>query len=767
MTRRVLLFLLAACFAGAFAWSNPQDESYTRIARLSYVEGHVSFQHSSDVDWSAASINLPIEPGDRIYTGTDGRAEIEFDDGSVFRMAEGTDVEFLSMRPELVQARMLLGLATLNVLGDTDFEIDTPAAAFNTLREGIYRFDVVENGTTDGIVRKGLLEAANNNFSRRLRAGDLLHISPGDANPTLSAYDRSDAWDEWNDRRNADLQVYGNQRYLPDNVYIGASELYRYGRWVNVESYGTGWIPYAVDAEWSPYSIGRWCYRPLYGWTWISYEPWGWLPFHYGRWYRSSLYGWCWLPGPSFGFNFWSPGLVTFYYGPSWISWCPLGPGDYYDVRNYHYNHGIYSHQLAELRRLNTRGVGDPFNQHVQGAFRTASLERFREGSFDARTRDTRWGNIDRPWSQGTLVRDRLTIKPGVKSYSAVTDRIAVRPSSSDNRPVVVRSVPERNSDNRARFDRITNPQIPSIQPRSVRAREGEGGTGDRSVARPNARVIQAPGNRSESGPANQADRVERQRWPGSRSNNEENIRSGSTRTSPSTAEPANRQNPPRQRNERTVPEKRVVPQRSPEASPQRTPETNPRNEGRQESSYMQRAPETNPRTEQRVVPQRSPEASPQRAPETNTRNESRQESSYMQRAPATNPRTEPRRQGGYAQRWDNSNSATNGFAEPRGARVYTVPESNGGGRWYRPAEPQRTPSYNAPSSSSSSERWGNSRNVRTPEFNSSRSLSAPAARPSAPAGGGFRRAPSASASRGSSGGESRRSSGGNSGRRR
>jgi hypothetical protein len=370
MTRRVTLFALIAYLAGAFVWSKPEDEkSYTRIARLSYIEGRVSFQHDSEIDWSAASINLPLEPGDRIYTGVDGRAEIQFDDGSSFRMAENSDVEFLSLKQELIQLRMLLGLATLSVVGDADFEINTPAAAFNTLREGVYRFDVVENGDTDAIVRKGALEAANNEFSRRLRAGELLHVSQGDINPAMSLYDRRDAWDEWNDRRNADLRVDGNQQYLPANVYIGSSDLYQYGRWINVESYGTAWIPYAVDAAWTPYSTGRWCYRPFFGWTWVSYEPWGWLPYHYGRWYRNSLYGWCWLPGPAFSFNFWSPALVTFYSGPGWISWCPLGPGDYYDIRNYHYNRGIYGSQLADLQRLHNRAVGDPFNRYVPGAF--------------------------------------------------------------------------------------------------------------------------------------------------------------------------------------------------------------------------------------------------------------------------------------------------------------------------------------------------------------------------------------------------------------
>src|SRR5512144_2787148 len=115
VTRRFFYLVMAALLAAAFAWAGPQDDSYTRIARLSYLEGGVSFQHSSDVDWSAASINLPLEPGDRIYTGPNGKAEVEFEDGSVFRMAENTDVEFLSMRENLIQLRVLVGLSTLTV----------------------------------------------------------------------------------------------------------------------------------------------------------------------------------------------------------------------------------------------------------------------------------------------------------------------------------------------------------------------------------------------------------------------------------------------------------------------------------------------------------------------------------------------------------------------------------------------------------------------------------------------------------------------------
>jgi hypothetical protein len=459
MTYRCFLFLITASLMNFVALANPDEDSYSRIARLSYLEGNVSFQHASENDWSAASVNFPLQPGDRIYTGPNGRAEIEFDDGSVCRLAENTDIELLSLKDDLIQWRIFTGLSTLTVSSNLEFEVDTPAAAFNTLRMGAYRFDVVEDGSTDAIVRRGELEAANNRFSRRIEPGELLHIEPGgNGYDRMSRYDGRDQWDDWTDRRDAEVSAYADARYVPSNVTMGASELGRYGRWVSVDSYGSAWVPLHVDTSWSPYSVGRWSYRPRWGWTWVSYEPWGWLPYHYGRWYQHSRYGWCWIPGPAFSFNFWSPGLVAFYEGPGWVSWGPLGPGDYYNINNYYYNRRIFSYQLARLQSLHSRAPGDYFNRRAQGAFLTVEIDRFRNGVFGDRDRNSRRTNLDQPWRQGSPVRDRLSIQPVAASYSANPTRQAFRPAHTNSPlPAIVRSIPIVTGSNPNGYTRITN----------------------------------------------------------------------------------------------------------------------------------------------------------------------------------------------------------------------------------------------------------------------------------------------------------------------
>src|SRR5271157_5739098 len=48
-----------------------------RVARLSYMEGSVSFEPSGENNWSQASLNYPLTTGDRVWTDKGARAELE------------------------------------------------------------------------------------------------------------------------------------------------------------------------------------------------------------------------------------------------------------------------------------------------------------------------------------------------------------------------------------------------------------------------------------------------------------------------------------------------------------------------------------------------------------------------------------------------------------------------------------------------------------------------------------------------------------------
>lgn len=464
MSRRLLLLFLAFSLCGFYALAGSLDDF--RIARVSYLNGHVSFQHTDEVDWTAASINMPLQPGDRIYTGDNGRAEIEFDDGSVLRLAEKADVEILTMKDQLIQLRVSLGLCSLINRSGVPFEIDTPAAAFTTTEKGSFRFDIAENGDSDGIVRKGEMEATNNSFSRRVQAGEVLHVASAEnSSEILARYDQRDAWDDWNDRRNADATASASTRYLPDYVSMGVASLDQYGSWLTVDQYGSAWVP-MVNASWSPYSSGRWIYRDFWGWTWVSDESFGWLPYHYGRWYYANNIGWCWIPGASFGFHFWSPGLVRFYAGADWVSWYALGPGDYYDVNNLFFNNQNRANlfYLNELRLMQKRGPNDLVNHGSPGAFRSVRTDQFVNGNLGPRVEPVR--GLTDPSRAGRLVTGSLDVHPTARSFGQVPDQTAVRPTVKQ-RAVVVRNEPV-NTPHNERFVHITNPQYAA--PRAVGA---------------------------------------------------------------------------------------------------------------------------------------------------------------------------------------------------------------------------------------------------------------------------------------------------------
>src|SRR4029434_2388283 len=67
------LFLVALCSLAL------ADDPIFRVARISLIEGEVSYQRANDSnkDWFDATLNQPLDESDQLYSGSDGRAEIQ------------------------------------------------------------------------------------------------------------------------------------------------------------------------------------------------------------------------------------------------------------------------------------------------------------------------------------------------------------------------------------------------------------------------------------------------------------------------------------------------------------------------------------------------------------------------------------------------------------------------------------------------------------------------------------------------------------------
>src|SRR5271165_976233 len=90
--RTLLLATAAAAFLSLVSTSSQaQPDPPAQAGRISYISGNVSIQPEDSDDWSQAYPNLPLGPGDRVFTDFDGRAEIQI--GQTFvRIGPNSDV---------------------------------------------------------------------------------------------------------------------------------------------------------------------------------------------------------------------------------------------------------------------------------------------------------------------------------------------------------------------------------------------------------------------------------------------------------------------------------------------------------------------------------------------------------------------------------------------------------------------------------------------------------------------------------------------------
>jgi Family of unknown function (DUF6600)/FecR protein len=304
-----------------------------RLSRISLIDGELLIQRGDDTEWTAASVNLPLRPHDRLWATDGARSEVQFDDGTAVRIAENTNLDLLGLDSDLTHLQLTLGVASVSTpvsrrgAREVSVELDTPQASLQLSPASNVRIDVAEDGSTIITVREGEATINRNEGPLTVAAHQRVAIESSDTpRYVLESAAVDDAWDRWVDERDGQLAKAKSREHLGSNVVMGTTELDAYGSWDQVPAYGWVWVP-RVDPGWVPYQTGRWLWREPWGWTWVSYEPWGWLPYHYGRWIVVSA-GWVWVPGPTLGF--WVPGCVRFIYGPDWVAWVPLGPGEIY-----------------------------------------------------------------------------------------------------------------------------------------------------------------------------------------------------------------------------------------------------------------------------------------------------------------------------------------------------------------------------------------------------------------------------------------------------
>jgi hypothetical protein len=365
----LFVLALATIVLPARVSAQDQDDPPTRVARIGYMEGSVSFLPAGETDWVGAGLNRPMTTGDQLWADKDSRAELQLGSASI-RLSENTGISFLNLDDNTIQVQLTSGMINISVrrLGENDdFEIDTPNQAFTIMQPGRYRVEASADGSYTVVsVRVGEGQATGGGETFDLRAGQRGTFSGTD---TLTAnvepiypFDPFDTWSEDRDHR---YDFSRSAQYLSHDV-VGYDDLDDHGDWRDDSNYGHVWFP-QVEVGWAPYHTGHWDWIDPWGYTWVDDSPWGYAPFHYGRWV--SVGGrWGWIPGPIAVQAVYAPALVVFIgAGGGWggnIGWFALGPREVW-VPSYHVSAGYMTRLNVSNTTVSATVITNVYNTTI------------------------------------------------------------------------------------------------------------------------------------------------------------------------------------------------------------------------------------------------------------------------------------------------------------------------------------------------------------------------------------------------------------------
>ena len=440
-------------------WASADPPS--RVARLGSMAGAISFSPAGENDWVRAAINRPLGTGDRLWSASGARAEIQVG-GAMIRMNAGTSVSILNLDDRIAQLQLTQGTLSVRVRRldpDQTFEIDTPNLAFTLRQPGEYRIDVDPDGNATTIaMRNGKGEVYGEGASYVVDSGQPYRFTGTD----LREYQQVDArrlddFDRWASDRDRAYDNSSSARYVSPDV-VGYQDLDSNGTWRVDATYGNVWTPNRVAAGWAPYRDGHWAWVDPWGWTWVDDAPWGFAVSHYGRW--ANLGGiWGWVPGPARTRAYYAPALVVFVGGDKFqltissgnvggVAWFPLGPREVYRpsypvsrgyLENVNTTNTVINNTVINNYYSNTNVTNVVYaNRAVPGAVIAVPTTAFVQSQPVSRAAV----RVSREMTSTAPLAAAPHVAPTDKSVHGAADRADKPPARVFDRPVVARSAP-------------------------------------------------------------------------------------------------------------------------------------------------------------------------------------------------------------------------------------------------------------------------------------------------------------------------------------
>jgi len=303
-----------------------------RAVRLSYVSGQVQIAQGGQAITTQAAANMPLFEGYQVTTGQDGQAEIQFEDGSVARIAPDSGLTLSVLRGQGANGSAVIqlngGLAYFELQGSYQagqIQVQFGDAAVTAGGFTVMRVDMDTPPGTLAVFSGNAHLTEGEAMAVDLHGGESVTLNANDPSQyNLAESVEPNSWDQWNNDRDQALEATANDQTPATDSFVNTenpawNDLNANGNWYDVPDQGYVWSPYvAANAGWDPYGCGQWVWTPGYGYIWVSCYAWGYMPYQCGLWNYYDSFGWGWAPGAC------NPWWGAGYIGPN-IGFAPRG----------------------------------------------------------------------------------------------------------------------------------------------------------------------------------------------------------------------------------------------------------------------------------------------------------------------------------------------------------------------------------------------------------------------------------------------------------
>jgi hypothetical protein len=206
-----------------------------------------------------------LQSGDKVKTGTSGRAEILLNPGCYLRLGAQSEFVFLFDNFTIDRLKLLRGSAVLEASAmEGSITVETPKARFEIARDGLYRFNVSPDGKAEVAVHKGRVVVGNTTIKEGKRAV----VEGGTAAIASLNKQDADVLDDWSkDRSKALIALNSGLSNVGMSRTLGMSLL------------RNAWIydPFCRCYTFLPFAGG---FTSPYGWNYPVCNPYG---YYYSR----------------------------------------------------------------------------------------------------------------------------------------------------------------------------------------------------------------------------------------------------------------------------------------------------------------------------------------------------------------------------------------------------------------------------------------------------------------------------------------------------